>query len=53
MPRSLLKPVLFFDFDNTLMEGDILDQLIEKYSPNEAWRDWENAWAQGHLPARD
>jgi 2-hydroxy-3-keto-5-methylthiopentenyl-1-phosphate phosphatase len=53
MPRSLLKPVLFFDFDNTLMDGDILDQLIEKYSPNEAWLDWENAWAQGHLPARD
>ncbi len=53
MPRSLLRPVLFFDFDNTLMEGDILDELIEKYSPNEAWRDWENAWAEGHLPARD
>jgi 2,3-diketo-5-methylthio-1-phosphopentane phosphatase len=53
MPKSLLKPVLFFDFDNTLMQGDILDQVIEKYSPNEAWRDWENAWAQGHLPARD
>src|SRR5712664_1780615 len=53
MPRSLLRPVLFFDFDNTLMEGDILDELIEKYSPNEAWRDWENAWAQGELPARD
>src|SRR5260370_20890722 len=53
MPRSLLKPVLFFDFDNTLMQGDILDEVIEKYSPNEAWRDWENAWAQGLLPARD
>jgi 2,3-diketo-5-methylthio-1-phosphopentane phosphatase len=53
MTKSLLRPVLFFDFDNTLMEGDILDELIEKYSPNEAWRDWENAWAQGHLPARD
>jgi len=53
MPRSLLKPVLFFDFDNTLMQGDILDEVVEKYSPNEAWRDWENAWAQGHLPARD
>src|SRR5438132_12503673 len=52
MPRSLLKPVLFFDFDNTLMQGDILDEVIEKYSPNEAWRDWEDAWAKGHLPAR-
>src|SRR3989449_7543115 len=53
VPRSLLKPVLFFDFDNTLMQGDILDEVIEKYSPNEAWRDWEDAWAKGHLPARD
>jgi 2,3-diketo-5-methylthio-1-phosphopentane phosphatase len=53
MPPSRLKPVLFFDFDNTLTDGDVLDDLIERYSPNEAWRDWENAWAQGKLPARD
>src|SRR5204862_379405 len=53
VPTSLLKPVLFFESDNTLMQGDILDEVIEKYSPNEAWRDWEDAWAKGHLPARD
>jgi 2-hydroxy-3-keto-5-methylthiopentenyl-1-phosphate phosphatase len=53
MSRSLLKPVLFFDFDNTLTQGDVLDELIERYSPNEYWRDWENAWAKGELPARD
>lgn len=50
MPHRL---ALFFDFDNTLTDGDLLDQLIEAYSPNEAWRDWEHAWATGHLPARD
>lgn len=53
MPRTMLKPVLFFDFDNTLTEGDILDQVIEKFSPDEKWRDWENAWADGQMPARD
>jgi 2,3-diketo-5-methylthio-1-phosphopentane phosphatase len=53
MPRLPHKPVLFFDFDNTLTEGDLLDELIELYSPNEEWRDWEHAWAQGELPARD
>ena len=53
MPKSKLKPALFFDFDNTLTTGDVLDEIIEKFSPNEAWRDWENAWAAGHLPARD
>jgi 2,3-diketo-5-methylthio-1-phosphopentane phosphatase len=53
MPKSLLKPVLFFDFDNTLTDGDILDQVIEKFSPDEKWRDWENAWEAGHLRARE
>jgi 2-hydroxy-3-keto-5-methylthiopentenyl-1-phosphate phosphatase len=53
MPKSMIKPVLFFDFDNTLTPGDVLDQVIERFSPNEAWRDWENAWENGHLPARD
>lgn len=47
------KPVLFFDFDNTLTDGDLLDELIERYSPNEDWRDWEHAWSQGELAARD
>src|SRR5438477_1668947 len=47
------KPVLFFDFDNTLTQGDLLDELIERYSPNEEWRDWEHAWAEGQLPARE
>ena len=53
MPRSLIKPALFFDFDNTLTRGDVLDELIERYSPNDAWRGWEEAWQQGRLPARD
>ena len=49
----MLKPVLFFDFDNTLTDGDVLDQVIEKFSPNEKWRDWEHAWESGRLPARE
>ena len=47
------QPALFFDFDNTLTDGDVLDQVIERFSPNEAWRDWENAWEAGRLSARD
>src|SRR3954451_20118904 len=47
------KPALFFDFDNTLTQGDLLDELIERYSPTEEWRDWEHAWAAGALPARE
>jgi len=50
MPHKL---ALFFDFDNTLTAGDVLDELIEAYSPNDAWRVWERAWAYGELSARD
>jgi 2,3-diketo-5-methylthio-1-phosphopentane phosphatase len=49
----MLEPALFFDFDNTLTDGDILDQVIERWSPNERWRDWEHAWAENRLSARD
>jgi 2,3-diketo-5-methylthio-1-phosphopentane phosphatase len=50
MPHRL---ALYFDFDNTLTEGDVLDELIERYSPNDTWRHWERAWAEGELSARD
>jgi len=53
MPRTSMKPALFFDFDNTLTEGDVLDQIIERFSPDERWRDWEHEWAEGRLPARE
>ena len=53
MPRTSMKPALFFDFDNTLTEGDVLDQIIERFSPDQRWRDWEHEWAEGRLPARE
>lgn len=53
MRKSQRKPILFFDFDNTLTEGDILDELIETYSESESWRDWEHAWRMGKLAASE
>src|SRR3954468_5696828 len=47
------KPVLVFDFDNTLTDGDVLDEIIQKFSPNEDWRQWEAEWSEGRLSARD
>ncbi len=47
------KPVLVFDFDNTLTEGDVLDDVIERFSPNDAWRAWEREWAEGRMSARE
>jgi 2-hydroxy-3-keto-5-methylthiopentenyl-1-phosphate phosphatase len=45
------KPVLVFDFDNTLTVGDVLDDIVEKFSPNEDWKAWEREWVEGRMPA--
>ena len=29
--------------------GDVLDQVIERYSASEAWRDWETEWQAGRM----
>lgn len=47
------KPVLAFDFDNTLTAGDVLDEIVAKFSPNEDWKTWEREWVEGRLPARE
>jgi 2-hydroxy-3-keto-5-methylthiopentenyl-1-phosphate phosphatase len=44
---------LFFDFDNTLTAGDLLDGVIAEFSPDERWREWEDAWRRGRIPARE
>ena len=47
------KPVLVFDFDNTLTIGDVLDEIVEKFSPNEDWKAWEREWVEGRLAGRE
>lgn len=49
----MLDPALVFDFDNTLTRGDVLDEVIAQFSPDEGWKHWEAAWVAGDLSARD
>lgn len=49
MPSRTVGIALFFDFDNTITVGDVLDQVIERYSASEAWRDWEAEWQAGRM----
>jgi 2-hydroxy-3-keto-5-methylthiopentenyl-1-phosphate phosphatase len=43
---------VFIDFDNTISVGDVLDSVIEAFSPGDAWRSLEEAWAAGRIPTR-
>lgn len=47
------RPALFFDFDNTITVGDVLDGVIERFSATEAWREWEAQWQAGRLATPD
>lgn len=49
VPKRAVGPALFFDFDNTITVGDILDRVIERYSASEAWREWEIEWQAGRM----
>jgi len=49
MPSRPTGPALFFDFDNTVTLGDVLDRVIERYSASESWRDWEAEWQAGRI----
>ena len=52
-PRSTAKPVLFIDFDNTITQGDLLDAILERFSMNDAWLEWEAAWKDGQISTHE
>lgn len=41
--------MLYFDFDNTITLGDVLDTVIERFSVTTNWREWEAAWQEGRM----
>jgi len=43
------KAVLFVDFDNTISCGDVLDSVIETFSPTPQWQSWQLAWRENRI----
>ncbi len=44
---------VFFDFDNTITASDVLDDLLRRFSRDDAWQRLEKKWAQGKINAKD
>lgn len=44
---------IFLDFDNTITDFDVLDDVIERFSLNEDWRKAEAAWEAGEIGSRE
>jgi len=45
--------MVFFDFDNTLTGVDVLDAVIERFSVNQDWVAYEEAWKAGRIGSRE
>ncbi len=51
--RSVLSNCqVFFDFDNTITDFDVLDGIIEQFSVNRDWVAYEEAWKKGKIGSR-
>lgn len=50
---SGLGPVVYFDFDNTISKGDVLDSIIERFAGDGRWKEMEREWKAGRLSTRE
>jgi 2,3-diketo-5-methylthio-1-phosphopentane phosphatase len=44
---------IYFDFDNTITDFDVLDDIIQRFSINDDWKRVEDAWAAGAIGSRE
>jgi 2-hydroxy-3-keto-5-methylthiopentenyl-1-phosphate phosphatase len=44
---------VFFDFDNTVTIGDVLNEMIKRYSVRDDWMALEKAWQLGEITAKE
>jgi len=51
--RLVKKPVVFFDFDNTITMFDVLDDMLVKFSINDNWKKLEDEWKEGKIGSRE
>ncbi|MFH1189297.1 MAG: MtnX-like HAD-IB family phosphatase [Candidatus Omnitrophota bacterium] len=50
---ELTRPVVFFDFDNTITKIDVLDDMLERFSGDDGWMRLEDEWKRGRIGSRE
>ena len=50
--KSLSAYAVFFDFDNTITPFDVLDRIVEQFSPTREWVALEKAWEAGTIGSK-
>src|SRR6185369_11128039 len=44
-------PILFIDFDGTISEKDVIDQILQEFA-DERWLEIEDQWTSGKIGSR-
>ena len=50
-PSRLLE--VYFDFDNTITDFDVLDEVIRRFSADDRWKAAEEEWESGRIGSRE
>ncbi len=50
--KSILKPLVFSDFDGTITRLDVTDEILEQYA-DPSWREVEEQWLRGDIGSRE
>lgn len=47
------RPVVFFDFDNTITTFDVLDDMLPRFSKDDGWIRLEERWKKGEIGSKE
>ena len=45
--------IVFFDFDNTITTIDVIDDMLERFSGNDGWKELERRWVREEIGSRE
>lgn len=51
--HNLSDCAVFFDFDNTISQFDVLDDIIKKFSIDKNWMEFEELWKNGKIGSKE
>ena len=44
---------MFFDFDNTITTTDVIDDMLERFSDDDGWKELEKRWQREEIGSRE
>ena len=53
MEKAAKNFIVFFDFDNTITTIDVIDDMLERFSGDDGWKELEKRWQREEIGSRE